>query len=575
MPSARPPSPERLEARAGATSATGELPRTDRILEAILSLPTAPAPDRVYLGGTVRTMSADARHGDGPLPTAFASTAGTFTAVGSDSVIAELAGPSTEIIDLAGATVLPGFIETHLHPIMLGMNASLVDAGPDACPGIEDLIQALVARRAEAADGEAVIAAGFDDSLVAEDRGLTVADLDRVSDDRPVMVRHLSGHGMYVNSFLLRDKGIDADTVDPVGGVIVRFPDGEPTGELREVPAMNLVNSSAQMFPPGGLDAALRSALATMAAVGVTSFHDLFVNADMLNAYQGAHKRGELSLRARPFLGFGVAEKVGALPADTDMLAVGGVKLISDGSLQLHTGALTEPYHDLGGCECGQMAIPAGDLDEMVAHCHAAGRQVAIHTNGDLAIDLALDAIERAAAATPGVTLQHRLEHVQTLREDQIARMRSLGVAASVFVNHVYYWGDRHRDRFLGPERGARISPLASITAAGVPYALHCDCPVTPVNPLFTIDTAVNRVTRGGQVLGPEQRISPMLAVAGYTSAAAAISGEQRSKGSIEPGKFADFVLLDADPLALETARIKDIAVLATYVGGLPVYSRG
>ncbi|WP_038172408.1 amidohydrolase [Tomitella biformata] len=524
-------------------------------------------PDSVYLGGTVRTMT-------GAVATAFACRDGLFTAVGGDQEIRALAGPDTRIADLAGATVLPGFIETHLHPFLLGMDSAHVDAGSDACPTIAALLEALGARAALSEPGAVVLGTGFDDSLVADDRGLTAADLDQVSTTQPVIVRHLSAHGVYVNSFVLRTAGVDAQTPDPVGGVIVRGPDGAPTGEFREIPAMRLVGGVSAGFPPGGLDDALRIALERMASVGVTSFHDMFVSADMLASYQRVLATGELTLRARTYLGLAVAEGLAeeGPAADTTKLAIGGVKLISDGSLQLHTGALTEPYHDLGGCHCGEMAIPAGDLATMVAACHDAGRQVAIHTNGDRAIDLALDAIEAAATAA-GTVIPHRLEHVQTLREDQIHRMLELGVAASVFVNHVYYWGDRHRDRFLGPERGSRISPLASIAAAGLPFALHCDCPVTPVNPLFTIDTAVNRVTRDGHVLGPEQRISPELAVAGYTSSAATITGEQALKGSIEAGKLADFVLLDADPLACEPAAIKDITVLSTVVGDVEVYS--
>lgn len=527
--------------------------------------------DTVYLGGTIQTMT-------GTTGSALACRDGLFTAVGSDEQIRAHIGPETRVVNLDGATVLPGFIETHLHPFMLGMNSVHVDVGPDACPDIDAVVRALSARAAGTKAGEAVVGTGFDDSLVADDRGLTRVDLDRVSTSRPVIVRHLSGHGLYTNSAALKAAGIDASTPEPVGGTIVRDTDGTPTGELLEVPAMQLLGEVGTLFPPGGLDEALRLALHHMASVGVTSFHDLFVTADMLESYRRVDAAGGLVLRARAYLGLAAAEELdaaGRTPHRSDMFAVGGVKLVSDGSLQLHTGALTEPYHDLGECHCGEMAIPARDLAAMVAACHAAGRQVAIHTNGDRAIDHALDAIEAAAAAAAcGTAIAHRLEHVQTLREDQIQRMRELGVNASVFVNHVYYWGDRHRDRFLGPIRGSRISPLASITAAGIPFALHCDCPVTPVSPLFTIATAVNRLTREGHVLGPEQRIDPATAVAGYTSSAATIAGEDTIKGTISPGKLADFVVLADDPHTCPTADIKDIDVLATVVGGREIYSK-
>ncbi|MFD4405263.1 amidohydrolase [Nocardia sp. NPDC058499] len=534
--------------------------------------------DRIYVGGRVRTMSGvrDA--------TAFAVSAGRFVAVGSDAVVREQAAPGSVEVDLRGRTVVPGFIETHVHPHMSGMNATSVDAGVDACPDIDSLVAALSDRATVTGPAQPLVATGFDDTLVADDRGLTVADLDRVSNDRAVVVRHLSGHGVYVNSFVLRSRGIGRETEAPEGGVIVRDFSGDPTGEFREIPAMRLVVPPEESIPSGpALDDALRSALQRMAAVGVTSFHDMFVAPAMVDSYRRLLASGDLILRGRLYEGFGAVDGFTVAPEAGrragSHLTIGGVKLISDGSIQLHTGALTEPYHDLGDCHCGEMAIPSADLDEMVARCHAAGRQVAIHTNGDRAIDLALDAIEKAVAASSGAVLpgnlRHRLEHVQTLRDDQVARMRDLGVSASVFVNHVYYWGDRHRDRFLGPERGSRISPLASIVEAGVPYALHCDSPVTPVDPLFTIHTAVNRITRSGDVLGPGERIGAEAALSGYTSSAARLGDEAGEVGVIAPGLLADFVVLDADPLTVQPSRIKDITVLATVVGGRVVFSAG
>lgn len=186
-----------------------------------------------------------------------------------------------------------------------------------------------------------------------------------------------------------------------------------------------------------------------------------------------------------------------------------------------------------------------------------------------------MDAIAAARTAHPDIEVSHRLEHVQTLREDQIARMVELGgVVASIFVNHVYYWGgDRHRDRFLGPGRGERISPVASVVAAGgLAYALHCDCPVTPVNPLFTMNTAVHRVTREGHVLGAEQRVSASEALAGYTSAAARLTGESSDKGRIAVGLLADFVVLDGDPLRSDSTDLNELSVLRTVVGGETVF---
>ncbi|MFB9781922.1 amidohydrolase [Rhodococcus baikonurensis] len=526
------------------------------------------AADHIYINGDFRPMDGAV----GENPTAVAVKDGRFVALGTDAEISALTDSGTSVVDLAGAVVVPGFIETHLHPMMWGLMLSGVDATTSACPTVEKLIRALAARAAITPVGEPIEAWGFDDSLVAEDRGLTAADLDKASTEHPILVRHLSAHGIYVNSVALEKAGIDSATVDPEGGVIVRDSDGVPTGELCEVPAMSLVHGLVPEMNPDASKIAMLRAQEVMASVGVTSFHDMYVTAEMYEAYRQLDADGDLRLRARLYLGHGVHDQLGELADPTTRVQVGGVKLISDGSIQLHTAALTEPYHDLDGCHCGGMAIPAGALGALVEEHHAAGRQVAIHTNGDQAIDFALDAIAAARAAHPGVEVSHRLEHVQTLREDQIARMVELGVVASIFVNHVYYWGDRHRDRFLGPRRGERISPVASVVAAGLAYALHCDCPVTPVNPLFTMNTAVHRVTREGHVLGADQRVSTSDALAGYTSAAARLAGESSDKGRIAVGLLADFVVLDGDPLHSAAGELNELSVLRTVVGGETIF---
>ncbi|WP_127784140.1 amidohydrolase [Rhodococcus sp. X156] len=536
--------------------------------------------DRIYRNATVHTM---ALQPSATPATALACRDGRFLAVGTEEEVRAAASADAEVVDLGGATVVPGFIETHLHPLMWGMLLADVDATSEACPSIEAVVEAIRVRAASTPAGEAINAWGFDDSLVAEDRALTAADLDRATTAHPVRVRHLSVHAEYVNTLVLQQCGVTAETPEPAGGHIVRDASGQPTGELQEPGAMALVADHSQAMAPDAARAGLLRAQQRMAEVGVTSFHDLYVTADMLQAYRAVHAAGELRLRGRLYVGHHLlddaeldgagADGAGALEAaDDDQLRVGGVKLISDGSIQLHTAALSEPYHDLGGCSCGSMVIPAAPLAALVERVHAGSRQVAVHTNGDLAIDHALDAIEQAQAGRPDEQLHHRLEHVQTLREDQVQRMARLGVSASIFVNHVYYWGDRHRDRFLGPDRGARISPVASVARAGIRYALHCDCPVTPVNPLFTMATAVTRRTRQGAVLGPEQAVTPRQALAGYTSSAAALAGEDAVKGTIEVGKLADFVVLGADPLATDPAALADVPVLATVVGGRQVH---
>jgi len=208
----------------------------------------------------------------------------------------------------------------------------------------------------------------------------------------------------------------------------------------------------------------------------------------------------------------------------------------------------------------------------MVINLHRAGYQIAIHGNGDAAIDDILHAFEQAQRQYPRADARHRIEHCQVVREDQLDRIAELGITPSFFVGHVYYWGDRHRDIFLGPERAARISPLASAIRRGIRFTIHNDTPVTPVDPLHLVWCAVNRLTRSNQVLGAEQRISALEALRAVTIDAAWQNFEERRKGSIETGKLADFVILAENPLSIAPERIREIQVLETIVGGETVY---
>ena len=208
----------------------------------------------------------------------------------------------------------------------------------------------------------------------------------------------------------------------------------------------------------------------------------------------------------------------------------------------------------------------------MVGNYHRAGYQVAIHGNGDAAIDDILEAFRAAQQSFPRVDARHRIEHCQMAREDQLDAMQELGITPSFFVGHVFYWGDRHRDIFMGPERGARISPLASALRRGLRFTVHDDTPVTPVNPLQLVWGAVNRQTRGGKTLGEAQRISVMAALRAITIDAAWQNFEEKRKGSIEAGKLADLVLLDRNPLTIPPSTIRDTKILQTIISGVPVY---
>lgn len=322
--------------------------------------------------------------------------------------------------------------------------------------------------------------------------------------------------------------------------------------------------------------AALRQGLAVAAreflAAGVTTVHDMGHpwTADAVAALEDAAAES-LPLRVVVYARGAQRDEVLAGGFRHPRLRLGGVKLLADGSIQGYTAALREGYHDRPG-EHGIHVLPPPELAARVAAAHARGWQVAVHGNGDAAIDAILDAFEAALRASPRADHRHRLEHGQTVRPDQLDRMARLGVHASFFVAHTHYWGDRHRDRFLGPDRAARISPLRSARARGIRFGLHSDAPVTPVSPLRSLAAAVTRRTAGGDVLGPEERLPVDAALAALTRDAAALAFDEHDVGSIAPGRRADLVVLGADPERVPPDTLAELRVDLTVIEGAVVY---
>jgi predicted amidohydrolase YtcJ len=255
----------------------------------------------------------------------------------------------------------------------------------------------------------------------------------------------------------------------------------------------------------------------------------------------------------------------------SEYLQRGPIKLTQDGSIQGLSGALTVGYC----CDVDNLGVETYDVRELtrrVTRLHDLGLQIALHANGDKAIDSCLEALESAIANNPRQDHRHRIEHCQTVRPDQLQRMARLGIAASFFIKHVYYWGDEHRDIFLGNERAASISPLRSASESGVRWGLHSDCPITPADPLLGVWCAATRRTLSGSELGPREAVTVDKALRGYLIDAAWLGFQEGSVGSLEVGKLADFVVLDQSPLDVPVDVVPSIRVLRTYVGGRQVY---
>jgi predicted amidohydrolase YtcJ len=275
-----------------------------------------------------------------------------------------------------------------------------------------------------------------------------------------------------------------------------------------------------------------------------------------------------------PFTGYSVEQLDEEIHKKTDGKArLDSAKLFQDGSIQGYTAALRQPYSSRENYS-GDLAHDQTAFNEEVADLHARGFRIAIHGNGDLAIESNINALAYALEKSPRDDHRHRIEHVQTAATVDLDRMRDYGIEASFFINHVYYWGERHRSIFLGEDRARRINPLKDALNRGFQFTLHSDCPVTPISPLFSIWAAVNRLTTGGNVLGEEQKIDVLTALKAMTIFGAYLNFEEDITGTIEVGKRADFAVLDTDPTTCSHIDIKDITVVSTFIGGKKVYEK-
>lgn len=551
---------------------------------ALLATPAiAQSPDTILTNGVVVSL-ADAELG----AEAVAIKGERITAVGTAAEISALAAPSTEIIDLNGGTILPGFIDAHGHFPSSGLIAKhFVDLNSPPIGNvttINEMVALLAAKAAVTPKGEWIQGRGYDDTLIQEMRHPTRWDLDRASTDHPIYIGHISGHLSVANSVALDLAGLTKDTPQPFGGKVRKDPDtGEPNGVLEEPPAMGQVGKLLPEFSEADMIEAVEIAAKGYASVGITTAQQGATAPNGADVFVEAYRQGRLPIRVHvwPVLQAMVAvvNNSGVLkqPDADGMVVYRSVKGFADGSIQGYTGYLSQPYHSHNHNDPRYRGYPRMDkhaLAAQIATVHDAGYQIAVHGNGDAAIDDVLHAFEKALAETPRKDSRHIVIHAQMATEDQLDRMQALGIIPSFFNMHTYYWGDRHWDIFMGPERAARMSPAASAVARNMPYTLHADTPVVPMEPLRIVWSAVNRLSSGGRLIGGAQRISVRDALKGITTHAAFQAFEENDKGTIEVGKLADLVILARNPLTVPPLELADIKVLRTMVGGRTVFEQ-
>jgi predicted amidohydrolase YtcJ len=525
-------------------------------------------PSLALINGNVITIEEDTPKGQAVLV-----GGNRILSVGSTDEIKKEAG-NARVIDLQGKTVIPGLIEPHGHFSDWAVSRFL-EARVDLSRSIDDAIEAVIKKRKDLPAGSWIRGYGFDPTKCLENRHLTRYDLDTAAPDQPVFIFHNTGHCGYANSQALKIAGIDKNTVQPSDGVIERDEKGEPTGVLLEPGATDLVVSKIPAYDKTDNKKAFKKGFDVLLKNGICANHDAAVGwgkncAQVMAAYHELEQEDDLWGRVyltimehdfRKLTQKGLGTGFGS-----DKLRLGGVKFILDGSYQVQTAVLTQGYHAVPG-ENARLLIEQDVLNDQAWWHHSRGNQLAIHANGDGAIDSALTAIEICMDRKP-MDLRHHIIHAQTARVDQLKRFKELGIVANFFISHIWHWGDAHYDLYLGPERSLTLDPAGDAQRLGVPYVLHTDFPVIEPEPFKSIYCACERKTSRGRVLGEEQKISRFQALKAWTLTGAYSSFEEQTRGSIKPGKFADLVILDRDILTVSGEDLLETQVLGTVFDG-------
>ncbi len=533
----------------------------------------------VFTGGTVLTVDDDFSEAE-----AIAIRGNRILSVGTDGEVRSVAGADALVIDLSGKTVLPGFVDPHTHVIA----GSVVDAvmeyvGMARFGTVAEVLDHIGQRVAETPAGEWLVFRNFDPAVQEGLDELTFADLDPISTDHPIFVFNASGHLAYANSTAFEVAGVPANVENPPGAEFVRDVDGNLTGVMKNnVSFLQVLGAYPALATTEPVDAVV-GLLSKWSQHGLTTVSELSLGGLSQSPVDtqvmlGAAASGRLParIRAYPFYTIGAEawDKAGVVPGAGNAIArVAGYKLVADGSNQGYTGLQREPY--LNSDSRGLAYTNREDLIDLAVDRATKGWHLAIHGNGDAAIDNVLDACE--AVRDAGVDMSRvraRIEHCSILHDEQIIRMKELGVSASFLIGHVHYWGIAMRDDVFGEEKAQLLDRCKSAEDAGVGFTLHSDFMVTDPVPLHMIEMAVPRQTwkQPDYVLAPQERISVETAIRAVTSEAAWQLFSDHEIGSLEPGKFADLVILDQDPRAADPDSLKNIKVVETWMDGRQVY---
>lgn len=565
---------------------TGCFSEETKQTEAVAEPIKVTAADKIYFGGDILTMAGDTPE----YAEAIATLGEKIIYVGNKKGAMEHQFGKTQLVDLKGKALLPGFVDPHSHVYGVGLQAMVANVLPSP-DGQADTVDEIVAILKSAGQDDKqrlfiektgwILGFGYDDAQL--DRYPTKADLDKVSTEKPVMIIHTSGHLSVANSKALELAGITAESQDPQGGIIRRMEGSqEPNGVLEESAHFAMLFGLTKVIDLELQDMMLEAAQKMYAEYGYTTAQEGRATIEGYEAMKRASKDGKLIIDLVAY-----ADMVSSSefmnseynsPNYTNHFRIGGVKLNFDGSPQGKTAWLTQPYfHPPHGQAKDYAGYPTFKDEQAYQYVETAFKnnwQVLTHSNGDAAIEQFIDAVAKANEKLGKKDRRPVLIHGQTIRQDQIDRLAELGIFPSLFPMHTFYWGDWHAESVLGHPRADFISPTKAVREAGLMFSTHHDAPVALPSSFRVLDATVNRTTRTDEVLGPDQRVNTYTALQAMTIWPAYQHFEETKKGSLEVGKNADLIILDKNPLKVEPATLKDLKIQETISRGETAYQR-
>lgn len=538
---------------------------------------------KLYYNGNIITVNESQPYAD-----ALLIANGKIQAVGTLEDISAWVDEETQKCDLMGKTLLPGFIDGHGHICQPSGVASLLYPPPigevDSIEKLLSVISDAISKK-EILDNGWYVGIGYDNFLFEGNRHPTRDELDSISTEIPICIFHISGHIGVANSKALELAGFNNNSQAPEGCILYRDENGRLTGVMEEATVQRVMRPRAiKGLTKESLKKSFINSQKLYASFGFTTVQEGRTSEWMVDLLESLKDDIMLDIMVYPYIGkMHEGKRLTTCSVGSQIenhIKFAGVKLVLDGSPQGKTAWLSEPYYQVPESKSSDyQGYPVYTDEEVFNFCKRAVEnnwQMLVHCNGDSAGDQFLNAYEKVLKDNNEnrTTLRPVMIHAQTVREDQLERMRELGMMVSFFNDHVYYWGDYHLASVLGPERGRRISPLRSAEKRGIIFTLHNDMPVTPPNAIFNIHNAVNRRTRGGKMCGPEYSVDVMEAIRAVTIYGAYQYFDENIKGSIEIGKYADLVILNKNPLEVDAQDIQNIQVVETIKEGKTIYKR-